>query len=320
MGSSVMDLPVCFVMQIDDARTLTVSASGGAFAALGKMILEVDGCVWGCVWEKSSMNAVHQCVDRLFDLSELCGSKYVASALGEAYVRVREQLQTGRKVLFSGTPCQIAGLRHFLGRDYENLLCVEIFCHGVAMPDVWEEYKRQLGKRVVSVNFKDKSISWNNPQIKIDFEDGSLIKESLYENPYGVAFMSGLSLRGSCFNCQFKGGRSGADISVGDFWGVGEYHPQFDDGRGASAVVLHSEKGVAAFEKIKDNIHWEESRLEYITKRNPHYKCSATRPCGRDYFLDHLHKCQFDKIVARSIRGSFCHRVLNFVKRHIKKS
>lgn len=147
-------------------------------------------------------------------------------------------------ILFSGTPCQIAGLKAFLNEDYDNLLCVDLICHGVPSPGVWKRYlKEQFGSnKVISMQFRNKTRGINDVTLDYTLTNGSVFREHYKESSYIQGFINNYYVRPSCFECKFKGIDRCSDITIGDFWSLKEFHPEMLNQYGVSSVIIHSKK------------------------------------------------------------------------------
>lgn len=268
---AVDQLATCFIGKAKDEEAVLRSSSGGIFGELAKNVLAKGGCVFGCVAVKPSFRAEHVMVEKNEGLDLLRGSKYLQSEIGESYRQVRACLRAGREVLFSGTPCQIAGLKLFLGDDNPHLLTVEIVCHGVGSYLVFRKFLDELERKfesvVHAVKFKDKTFSQSPTTFTVDFENGKRYVRRTYSDPYGRAFMNRLCLRRSCESCPSRAGRSGADITIGDYWGAEVYHPEFDRTKGVSVIVAHTDAGRTAIQGAK--IELEPSTFYKATRFNP---------------------------------------------------
>ena len=232
------------------ADVVRSSSSGGVFTALAEQTIRDGGAVYGAAFEPD-FSVAHRRVDTMEALASLRGSKYVQSDLGTTYARVRQDLKAGRPVLFSGTPCQVAALRQFLGHDDPRLLCVDIICHSVPSPKVWRSYLESLGK-AAAVNFRDKRESWQGYYLAVGLEDGREVLVRGRDNRYMSAFIQGLSTRPACYQCHFKGDHRAGDITLGDFWSVETVCPDAFHKEGTSLILIQSEKGQAAFDAIAD--------------------------------------------------------------------
>ncbi|MCQ2137923.1 MAG: adenine deaminase [Bacteroidales bacterium] len=225
------------------------SSSGGVFSMLAEKVVDAGGVVFGAAFD-DSMNVIHKAASTREELLQFRGSKYVQSVIGDCFSRAEEYLEEGREVLFSGTSCQIAGLRHFLGREYDNLLTVEIICHGVPSPARWRDLLASLPE-AASANFRDKSTGWRNFSLTLTSADGNvLLSQKCSENAYMQDFLNDRIIRSSCFNCPARGGRSGSDIAIADYWGINKVAPQLDDNMGVSLILLETPRGAAFFDSL----------------------------------------------------------------------
>ena len=245
----------CYAARTTDEGLLKASSSGGMFTELARQVFEDGGLVAGAGWNRATMCAEHKCASNEAELSELRGSKYTESDLSKVFKPIKEALAAGRKVLFTGMPCQVAAMRKTFGGD-ENLILCGIMCHSMAEPAVWKKYvselESQAGSKVTSIRFRDKRRGWRDSTFVVEFADASKnIAENLYENAYVRAYFAGLATRKSCLDCPFRSGRCQADLIIGDFWGVEDHWPEMDDNRGISAVLLFTEKGQSLFDSLK---------------------------------------------------------------------
>jgi len=221
------------------------SSSGGIFTMLAEAVINEGGVVFGARFDKN-WEVMHDYTETKEGLDTFRGAKYTQSKIGITYKEAKDFLIQGRKVLFSGTGCQIVGLRLFLRKEYDNLLTVEIACHGVPSPAVWRAYLDDVTKgdknKINSINFRDKRNGWNGYGLMIE-KDDDIIYELSTSNRYMQSFLKDLCLRPSCANCPAKQGASGTDLIIGDFWGVENIYPEIYDNKGCSFVVVNSEKG-----------------------------------------------------------------------------
>lgn len=309
------------VINTDEAVRMQ-STSGGVFTMLAESVLAQGGVVFGAAVTQE-MYVAHIKVETAEQLWRLRGSKYVRSHLGNSYQCVKAALEAGRPVLFSGTPCQVGGLRAYLKEDYDNLLCVDVICHGAPKNSVWEQYvrfrERKAGAKATAVNFRDKSDSWQNYHLMMTFENGKVYRESVYEDPYMKAFLQDLTLGASCYSCAFKGMQHKADITLGDFWGVAELIPQMYDDRGTSLVFVNTEKGMKVFACL-EGLQIAPADAQVAIARNPAMVCSAKRPESRERFLAALETDDFEKVVKLFCpQPSLCRRLIRKAKRLVRK-
>lgn len=232
------------------------SSSGGTFYEICKATLEHNGVVFGCAWDEN-MVAKHIRVECTDDVSRLQGSKYVQSNLNDSFKQAKEDLLAGRKVVFSGTPCQIAALKNYLGKDYPNLLLVDVLCHGTPSPKVLAEYikttEKRFGSKIVNMNLRDKKKSWHRLHTNIEFENGKNYFVFCGYDTYMSMFLNNMSQRPSCFECKFTTATRQGDITLGDFWGIGKHLYDMDDDKGTSMVSINTEKGAKLWEQIRHN-------------------------------------------------------------------
>lgn len=243
-----------------DESIILKSASGGIFATMAQMYLREGGVVFGATFDKE-FNPIHIGIDRIEDLHKLQGSKYVQSSIEATYKETKKYLLEGRKVLYSGTPCQIAGLNGYLMKEYDSLLTIDIICHGVPSAKFFKDYLKvledKLNGKLVDFKFRDKNVSWEkNGSIK--YETGGKVKEKkLYgsESSYYYYFSSSDCFRENCYNCKYTCENRPGDITIGDYWGIESEHPELlgkgkiQEEKGVSVVVANSLKGKNEIEK-----------------------------------------------------------------------
>lgn len=276
----------------EDDEIRMKSSSGGIFTLLAEHVIDEGGVVFGARFNEK-WEVIHDYTETKEGLAPFRGSKYVQSYIGNSYKIAESFLKNGRKVMFTGTPCQIAGLKKFLRKEYDNLLTVDFVCHGVPSPMIWQKYLEeeiadQDGAVLTGVNFRDKSIGWKDFSFVLNFskKEGTIkhnyaLSSVFTENIYMKAFLSNLSLRPSCYACPAKAGKSGADITIGDFWGIENVMSVFDDGEGISVVFLYtlSDKGIIPNEASI------ECSFEYAVKDNSAVIDSVKLPLYRDLFM-----------------------------------
>ena len=250
--------------------TRLVSSSGGFFDILAKKTIENGGVVFGAAMDEKG-NVFHKCVEKLDELPDLYGSKYSQSKVGKAYYEAKKYLSDGRKVLFSGTPCQTAALAEIVGKNRENLILVDFVCHGVPNPEVLRKYIQEVsdGKEVKAISFRDKEKGWLNYRVKITYKDGTDYSIDYRENEYMHGFVYNLYLRPSCFECRFKGIDRVTDFTLGDFWGVDVEEPEFYDSDGVSVILTHTERAERILDQIQDQMVLKKVDINKVIKHNP---------------------------------------------------
>ena len=248
-----------FACKAHDEQLVKDSSSGGVVSILSKYVIQNQGVVYGASFDNNWM-VNHSSADSEDDLIKFRGSKYVQSNIGQAYQEVKEYLLKGRIVLFIGTPCQVAGLNHFLRKKYDHLLTIDIICHSVPSPKVWKLYLDEISKKgnsyIKNVTFRDKSFGWRDYALHITgcSKDGSicsLVHEPKSHNIYMRGFLQDLYTRPSCSKCPARNYTSGSDFTIGDFWGYDKYYPDRFDEKGMSVVLLNTEKASKIFKDIE---------------------------------------------------------------------
>ena len=279
-------LPKIFAAVYDDDKIRRHSSSGGIFSALSEIILQNGGVVFGAAFDKN-WRVIHTAAQNFDELENLRGSKYVQSQIGDVYRQAKNFLKAGRSVLFSGTPCQCAGLKHFLGEDPDNLLTVELICHGVPSPALWENYIGELGyaHEVKHVNFRSKRYGWGS-NLEINFSDQGHYFFPNDRNPYGKLFLRSLSERPSCSSCKFRFPNGRADLTIGDAWGIEHFAPEMFDRRGVSLVFVHTDKGKDFFEQA--NLKTRRVKFLDAVKRNYAVMIPFTADLRRGNFFAEL--------------------------------
>lgn len=270
-------LPLAYAAYTLDEEIRNASSSGGIFSELAKYILEQNGVVFGCALDEQ-MQARHRLVDTVQDLHTLQGSKYVQSDIGETYIQCGGFLKQGRKVLFSGTPCQIEGLYQYLNcvldsKAMDHLYTQDFICHGVASPTVWNDYmevqkRKRNANKITDVKFRDKSGGWLHYALLMKFSDGSKVREPVNESVWSRGFLNNLYLRPSCYDCKCKKVNRKSDITLADFWGIERVFPELEADKGVSLMMIHSKKGAELIGNIKDRIYLKETEFESAIKEN----------------------------------------------------
>ena len=278
------------------------SSSGGVFTLIGEQVIAEGGIVIGAEFN-IDFNVEHNFVEKIEDLDRLRGSKYVQSRIGSTYVQVRDFLKQGKKVLFTGTPCQIGGLKSFLGQPYENLRCVDIVCHGVPSPYIWKKYvdfrEKIASSSAQRIAFRRKNEGWKRFSVSFLFKNNTEYREPLNKDLYMKAFLNDVCLRPSCYACEFKTLQRQSDITLADFWGIQNMLPEMDDDKGTSLIFINSETGHALFKEIKDKMIYREVDINQAIIYNPAAIKSANYNSKRESFLKELDLLTFDKLVKK---------------------
>lgn len=299
------------------------SASGGMFYTMAKHVINKNGIVYGVVFN-DEFHAIHTRTDNMDGVKKMMGSKYSQSELGEIYSNVKQDLKNGKLVLFTGTPCQVAGLNKFLQNvDKSNLILVDLVCHGTPSPQLFHEYIKFLEqtkkKKVIGYYHRIKKIGWNQTEGTV-YEDGKLDYKSRLSQTWKCIFYSDLALRPTCYNCQFTNINRPGDITIGDFWGIENYNKDFADNKGISIAIVNTIKGQKIFNEINMDIYMDKRQIEEAINKNPQLdKPIELRATERQKFWND-YKIKGFKYIANKYGGyNNIGKIKNIVKRIIKK-
>ena len=248
------------------------SSSGGIFHLLAEKTIREGGVVFGARFDENWQVVIDYAED-MKGVEAFMGSKYVQARMGKAYADAKRFLNEGRKVLFSGTPCQVAGLHKFLRKPYDNLLSVDLICHGVPSPKVWRVYLEEVvkqGQSISCVEFRNKEKGWKKFSFFLSYNGvGKTVSmlSPFTENHYMKAFLSDIILRPSCYECKARGCSSQSDITIADFWGIETLLPEMDDDKGTSLVLVNTNAGKNAVDVTK--VTMSSSTYECVKRFNP---------------------------------------------------
>ena len=281
-----------------DAEFVGGSSSGGVFPVLAGKIIDEGGLVYGAVMNPD-LTVSHTDAGDMQGIERMRGSKYVQSELYASFEEVKYELGEGRKVMFTGTPCQIAGLKSYIGRDDANLLLVDCACHGVPGPGLWEKYVKALsekyGMAIKDIRFRGKDKSWRRYDFVVNGAERSIVTPH-QKDPYMLLFLQDMTLRPSCYRCPFRQGGSGSDLTMADLWNVAETAPEMDDDKGVSLIVVNTVKGKEAIAGM--TVKEIDSLLAF--KRNGAFAHALEVPQRRDEFFQGLHSA---KDLIRYMKG-----------------
>lgn len=315
----------CFAaINIEEQERLK-SSSGGVFIQLAKLVVEEGGVVYGAIFNET-WQVEHKRAETMDSVISMMGSKYVQSNLKLTYKETLADLRDNRLVLFTGTPCQISGLRHFLKADYPNLVTVEVVCHGVPSDSYWNAYLSHITKnRITSISFRDKSSGWRNYKTVITVDvnrwhrfNKFAVNESYSANLFNRAFIRNLTLRPSCFSCKCKSGKSHADLTIGDFWGIDNTRLLKNDNKGISCIICRTPRGESIIEKC-NQLKLILCNYNDIIKGNPSIENSANEtPIVEEFRRIYLDK-GFIQAMAELDRIPVKQRIINNLKLIVKK-
>lgn len=272
-----------FAVISNEAEDREKSSSGGVFSLLAKAVLEKGGIVVGAAFGDDFKSVEHILIDSCDELHKLQGSKYLQSKINDCYSIVKDYLIAGRTVLFTGTACQVTGLRAYLGKEYDNLYTQDVVCHGVCSPGVWEKYatyREEQAKGILTgVSFREKEESWRHYCVKMAFDNGAEYREKASDDLYMKCFLKDLMLRPSCYKCKFKSGNNLSDITLADFWGIHHIDGEMYDDKGTSLVLIRTDKGEKLFEEVRDKCKVKAESYECALSENP----SIEKATGKNY-------------------------------------
>ena len=278
------------------------SSSGAIFSLLAQKTIGNGGVVYGVTMSADCLYAEYIRVNQYTDLSKIRGSKYMQARARDTYQMVRRDLEAGLEVLFSGTGCQLNGLIKYLGKKYDNLSCVDVICHGVPSPKLWQRYVNYIendqNSKIVNINFRCKDESWTDFGIKRINTHNKSMFISKDKDPYMLMFLRDYCLRPSCYKCIAKEYKY-ADLTMADFWGIDEVVAGMNDGKGVSLIITRTEKGQKLFDDIVDNVIYREVSYEEGVRRNRADYTSANRPPERDLFFEDMNKMDFDELKSK---------------------
>ena len=306
--------PLCYAAYNNNEEERLNSSSGGIFCLLARRIIEEGGIVFGAAMSDDCKIVHHIAVSELEYIEKLQGSKYVQSEIGSTYKQAREALEDGVKVLFSGTPCEIEGLKAYLQKDYEKLVCVDVVCHGSPSPKLWGNYvrfrERHAGATACRTFFRHKKHGWKKYEVLFKFTNNTSYEQILYKDLFMQMFLQNLCLRPSCYACSFKKENRESDMTLADFWGCGNICPDLDDDKGLSMILIHSEKGKGIFDSIKANMCFREVPIQAALKGNIAVTESCKKPPNREQFITAIDAMEFDILGKRYLKkASFKERL-----------
>lgn len=314
-----------YAVKSSDDAIREQSSSGGFFSLLADFVLAKGGVVYGAAFD-DAFNVYHSRVDNITDLHKLRGSKYVQSRIGQTFSECKDDLKAGKLVLFTGTPCQISALGLFLRKDHDNLIKVEVVCHGVPSPMIYQQYLKETvikdveDRAITKVNFRTKLGSWKKYFFIVEYKESGEIceyKECVTDSVYMKGLLSDLYIRPSCFECPAKNFTSGADFTIADFWGQEYTFPEFDDDKGVSAVFANSVKAQDVFNKISAVVV-EKPFADFI-KYNPSLVKSPVQTYSYGKFWKLYKKTgELRSSIVKAREIPFCVRIINKIKRVVK--
>lgn len=280
------------------------STSGGIFPVLAEYVIEQGGYVFGAAFNEQLVVNMHMINDKK-DISMVQGSKYVRSDTNTTYRQVKNLLEKEEKVLYSGTPCQIAGLKSYLRKDYEKLICVDLICHGVPTELLFEKYKEYIERtnnlKITSFRFRSKKAGVMSSEYCIKLSNGKEIREALNKNPYSLTYNSLIAHMPSCNSCPYTSLQRVSDITIGDFWGIEKIDPMAVNPRGTSLIFVNSRKGQNIIEEVKQELELFQEKGEDAQRFNPPLRHSTKKHPMSEKFIKELAEKPFEKVYKKYI-------------------
>lgn len=319
-NKTIENTPKAYACINKDEEIRMKSTSGGIFTLLANAIINKGGVVFGACFNEE-FGVYHTYCESIKDLAKFRSSKYLQSDMGLSYRKVKEFLEQGRYVLFTGTPCQIEALKNFIGKEYDKLYLQDIICHGVPSPLVWEKYKANKENTKKSslkeMSFRSKKEEgWRSYHINMEFSNNEKYNVEHNDDLYMKAFLTHLSLRESCTDCQFKKDNRLSDIVLADFWGVQNIEPNMYDNKGTSLVIVNSKKGQELFDEISKFMISKEVDFKKAISRNPSFNTSSKRNEKSGEFFKELNEYNFEETVKKYLPKE---SLINIIKKKVKK-
>lgn len=300
------------------------SASGGMFYAIAKYVLNKNGVVYGVVFD-DWIHAIHVRTDSIDGIKKMMGSKYSQSELGEIYKEVKKDLKNEKLVLFTGTPCQVAGLNKFLQNiDKTNLILVDLVCHGTPSPYLFQDYikfiEKNKKKKIIGYYHRSKKIAWQQHTENIVYEDGKEDYTSRLSQTWKRLFGTTLFFRPSCYSCKYTNTKRTGDITIGDFWGIEKYNKEFTDNKGVSLTLVNTIKGQKVFDEISKDLIINNRKIEEAIVKNPQLKQPINIDIDERNKFWNDYKTKGFKYIASKYGGyNNIGKLKNLVKKIIKK-
>lgn len=296
--------PVAFAAKSENDPMRMRSSSGGVFYELANQMLRDGGYVCGAVFD-DKFHVKHILSYAKEDILRMMGSKYAQSDVGYCYREVKDVLEKGCKVLFSGCPCQVAGLRTFLGKEYPNLVLVELICHGIPSDHMLQTYigmqERKYGARLTRMEFRNKKKGWHNSSVRMEFGHHRTYSKPEAADAYMNGFLGSVTLKPTCYQCHFRNFTAGSDIILGDFWGA-EVELPVDDNKGISAILVNSGKGMDVLDRC--NLTLTPANVETVIKYNRNLLCSAAPSPQRSSFYASADTNGLEEAIRRYLEES----------------
>ncbi len=317
------NLPKVYACYNLDEEVRLSSSSGGMFALFAEHILDLGGVVFGAAFDEN-LEVKHFSVESKENLYKFRSSKYMQSVIGDSYINAKKILETGRPVLFTGTPCQIRGLHLYLGKEYDSLYTQDMICHGVTSAKVWKKYLNYLEKinntevdTSFLPSFRFKTYGWLNYSVNIHFKNNKIYNQKHRNDPFVKLYLSNLLLRFSCYKCNCRGVNRVSDITLADFWGVDKLMSDMFDNKGTSLVFLNSEKARKLFDAVKTKCVFKETTVDVATKYNSSMYISPIRPLKRKALSKKFANSDFEVLYSKTTQITIFEKIYNRLVRFL---
>lgn len=324
VSKNTVDYPQFYAGQLKSMDDLLEVSSGGAFWAFSQTVIEAGGIVYGVVQEDVD-HIFHYRAESIDDIKRIRRSKYFQSDTCLSFRQAKEDLKNGSIVLFSGTGCQIAGLKGYLNKEYDNLITCDVVCHGVPSRKVWKAYRKEKeereGKRIIDLVFRDKSAGWSHNQYKITYEDGSIEKEASTQQLFHAGYLKGLFYRPSCGSCRFASLPRVADITLADYWKYEGRFRQLGSDLGVSLITVNSEKGSKLLQQSSKYLVYDKTERTLALSSCKHLDEHPSENPERANFFNLFHKVAYyaaaKKYITVGNKTNLLMRVARIIKRII---
>ena len=295
----------CYAAKNKENEKLKNGSSGSIFSVIADYVLNNRGVVYGVAFNDNlNLNTIR--ITNKKDLIDLMGSKYIQSNTRDTFSLVKKDLKKDLLVLYVGTPCQIAGLKNFLGEEYEKLITIDLVCHGVPSEKLFKKYIESIEKKykskVKNYYFRNKEKNGWGLNTKIILENGKKLYVSANLDPYYKSFLEGKTYREACYNCKYANTSRVGDITLADFWGIRKEHPDFNTNLGVSAILVNTKKGIEIFNKLESKIEFIETSIDKISNENKNLIRPTKRPNIRTNVYENLDNINFEKYAKEKLK------------------
>lgn len=307
-----------YVIQHKDDTVRMRSTSGGAFTLISSYVLELGGAVFGASYGHD-FEVSHCMVETYEDLVRLNNSKYVQSRIGDSFQKCKKLLKEGRMVCFSGTPCQIKGLKNYLMHNYDNLVTVDFVCRGVPSPGLFEKYvayMRHKGNSGISdITFRNKSYGYAGSTMQVQYANGKKDRDSIAAKSFRRAYFTGICSRRSCYDCAFRNTDRYSDFTLFDVWHIGKYEPSWNDDKGTSGIIVHTRRGEEILDAVKCRCRISSVDMENLIGADGiMFYSNPPQHKEREKFCKDIYNMPYDKLIKKYIPMTLREKAAYMVK------